>query len=167
MHTNSVPPHATSIDKGDVVEHEPMPANLPMILTVEQTAEKFTFISDLARRPAAAAAALKRYQDHHAQKGWGNHKPDKLERMSTCALLPHPACAGRRTRGASHRLQVLPAHVQRHALLPVRRDLRAQRGGQGRIQLERRADACAPVSETGRARRRTAARRRRARGSVG
>eukprot|EP00965_Chrysotila_dentata_P260276 6213845-Pleurochrysis_carterae.AAC.3 len=33
-------------------------------LTLEQAAEKFTFISDPARRPAAAAAALERYQDH-------------------------------------------------------------------------------------------------------
>eukprot|EP00965_Chrysotila_dentata_P143388 4737488-Pleurochrysis_carterae.AAC.2 len=33
---------------------------------MEQAAEKFTFITDPARRPAAAAAALKRYQDYQA-----------------------------------------------------------------------------------------------------
>eukprot|EP00965_Chrysotila_dentata_P008633 280789-Pleurochrysis_carterae.AAC.2 len=53
-------------------------------LTLEQAAEKLAFISNPARRPAAAAEALKRYQDHQAHKGGGNPKPDKLERM--CAM---------------------------------------------------------------------------------
>eukprot|EP00965_Chrysotila_dentata_P033453 1113639-Pleurochrysis_carterae.AAC.2 len=89
-------------------------------LALEQAAEKFTFISDPARRPAAAAAALKRYQDHQAQKGGGNPKPDKLECMCamtkvvTCYNVDRcPAtspltrlCAGRRTCGAARGLQV-------------------------------------------------------------
>eukprot|EP00965_Chrysotila_dentata_P209455 6185305-Pleurochrysis_carterae.AAC.1 len=33
-------------------------------MTLELAAEKFTFFSDPARQPAAAAAAVKRYQDH-------------------------------------------------------------------------------------------------------
>eukprot|EP00965_Chrysotila_dentata_P259463 6213573-Pleurochrysis_carterae.AAC.1 len=40
-------------------------------LTMEQAAEKFAFIIDPARRPAAATAALKRNQDYQAQKGGG------------------------------------------------------------------------------------------------
>eukprot|EP00965_Chrysotila_dentata_P008073 263079-Pleurochrysis_carterae.AAC.1 len=35
----------------------------PGKLALEQVAEKFNFISDPARRPAVASAALKRYQD--------------------------------------------------------------------------------------------------------
>eukprot|EP00965_Chrysotila_dentata_P143378 4737487-Pleurochrysis_carterae.AAC.1 len=38
-------------------------------LTMEQAAEKFPFITDPARRPAAATAVLKRYQNYQAQKG--------------------------------------------------------------------------------------------------
>eukprot|EP00965_Chrysotila_dentata_P109616 3622942-Pleurochrysis_carterae.AAC.1 len=53
-------------------------------LTLEQAAKQFTLISVPARRPTAAAAALKRYQDHQAHMGGGNPKPDKLERM--CAM---------------------------------------------------------------------------------
>eukprot|EP00965_Chrysotila_dentata_P022024 729550-Pleurochrysis_carterae.AAC.1 len=37
-------------------------------MTMEQAFEKFTFISNPARRPTAAAAALKRYQDYQMQK---------------------------------------------------------------------------------------------------
>eukprot|EP00965_Chrysotila_dentata_P259687 6213640-Pleurochrysis_carterae.AAC.2 len=59
-------------------------------LILEQVAEKFIFISAPARRPAAAAAALKRYQDHQALKGGGNPKPDKLERM--CAMTKIMTC---------------------------------------------------------------------------
>eukprot|EP00965_Chrysotila_dentata_P123991 4098292-Pleurochrysis_carterae.AAC.1 len=47
--------------------------------------KNFTFISDPARRLAAAAAALKRCQDYQLQKGGGNPKPDKLQRM--CAAM--------------------------------------------------------------------------------
>eukprot|EP00959_Pyramimonas_sp_CCMP1952_P309749 6481964-Pyramimonas_sp.AAC.1 len=59
-------------------------------MTMEQATEKFTFISDPARRPAAAAAALKRYQDYQMQKGGGNPKPDKLQRM--CAMTKVVTC---------------------------------------------------------------------------
>eukprot|EP00965_Chrysotila_dentata_P038556 1280929-Pleurochrysis_carterae.AAC.2 len=60
------------------------------ILTLEQAAEKFTFTINPARRPAAAAAALKRYQAHQAHKGRGNLKPDKRKRM--CAMARIVTC---------------------------------------------------------------------------
>eukprot|EP00965_Chrysotila_dentata_P058150 1927943-Pleurochrysis_carterae.AAC.1 len=53
-------------------------------------AQKFTFITDPARRPAAAAAVLKHNQDYQAQKGGGNPKPVKFERM--CAMTRVVTC---------------------------------------------------------------------------
>eukprot|EP00965_Chrysotila_dentata_P151983 5022313-Pleurochrysis_carterae.AAC.1 len=59
-------------------------------LTMKQAAEKFIFITDPARRPAAAAEAFKRYQDYQVQKGGGNPKAVKLERM--CAMTKLVTC---------------------------------------------------------------------------
>eukprot|EP00965_Chrysotila_dentata_P090217 2977574-Pleurochrysis_carterae.AAC.1 len=50
---------------------------------MEQAAEKFTFITDPARRPAAAAAAPKRYH-FQAQRVAATPSPVKLECM--CAM---------------------------------------------------------------------------------
>eukprot|EP00965_Chrysotila_dentata_P163794 5407641-Pleurochrysis_carterae.AAC.2 len=113
-------------------------------LTVEQAAKKFTFISDETRRPAAAAAVLKRYQGHQAHTGGSNPKSDELEPM--CTMTKAVPCYNVDLRPANspgfeqddgHVVLHMDskfdhAHVQRHALISVWHYLRAQCGGQDR-----------------------------------
>eukprot|EP00965_Chrysotila_dentata_P179449 5926139-Pleurochrysis_carterae.AAC.2 len=88
-------------------------------LTLEQVAENFTFIIDPARRPAAAAAALKRRlpgspgaqrrrlpQTQQARAHVRHDQGRELRQRWPAPCHLTRLCAGRRTRDAAHGLQV-------------------------------------------------------------